>query len=370
MATQTRAPKRTTVRTRATARADQAPEHGHQRHRSLETGSGGRRLVQTFSAVGTLPALEESRNQLMALAWREPFSEDDVIAGVEADPALTIAVVRAASGKATSVGSVPQAVVTLGPGGVEKAVDELEIYRLFESAGVRGDTLERFRRHALATRNAAERVAGLGDAPYRNEISLAALLHDVGQLALSRPYPAYPEMLEDKDLTPEGRVNRECLELGVDHSLLGGVMLRQWGLSAEVAAVVEGHHGRGARGVAAIVRTVDRIAHHRDGKQIGISEAVEAAELCGIDGAELRALLAEDPYCRKPRRRPSQPSPLSKCELSAVHGLAEGKAYKQIAADLGLFASTIRSHLHNAYRKLGVADRAQVVILARDRGWI
>ena len=96
----------------------------------------------------------------------------------------------------------------------------------------------------------------------------------------------------------------------------------------------------------------------------------QAAESCGIDGAGLRALLAEDPYCQKPRRRSAQPSPLSKRELSAVRGLAEGKVYKQIAAELGLSASTIRSHLHNAHQKLGVSDRAQAVILARGRGWI
>ena len=35
-----------------------------------------------------------------------------------------------------------------------------------------------------------------------------------------------------------------------------------------------------------------------------------------------------------------------------------------------LSASTVRSHLHNVYRKLGAIDRAQAVLIARDRGWI
>jgi DNA-binding NarL/FixJ family response regulator len=54
----------------------------------------------------------------------------------------------------------------------------------------------------------------------------------------------------------------------------------------------------------------------------------------------------------------------------ALRGLAEGKLYKQIAADLGLAESTVRSHLHNLYRKLDVSDRAQAVLLASQRGWI
>jgi DNA-binding CsgD family transcriptional regulator len=37
---------------------------------------------------------------------------------------------------------------------------------------------------------------------------------------------------------------------------------------------------------------------------------------------------------------------------------------------LGLSASTVRSHLHRIYTRIGVADRTQAVLLARDCGWI
>ena len=46
--------------------------------------------------------------------------------------------------------------------------------------------------------------------------------------------------------------------------------------------------------------------------------------------------------------------------------LAEGKVYKQIARELSLSTSTVRTHLHNIYGKLGAVDRAQAV-LRRDR---
>ena len=44
--------------------------------------------------------------------------------------------------------------------------------------------------------------------------------------------------------------------------------------------------------------------------------------------------------------------------------------YQEIAADLGISVSTIRTHLHNLYPKLGVVDRAQAVLSAAQRGWI
>ena len=50
--------------------------------------------------------------------------------------------------------------------------------------------------------------------------------------------------------------------------------------------------------------------------------------------------------------------------------LAEGKVYKQIASELSLSTSTVRTHLHNIYGKLGAVDRAQAVLIATERGWI
>jgi DNA-binding NarL/FixJ family response regulator len=50
--------------------------------------------------------------------------------------------------------------------------------------------------------------------------------------------------------------------------------------------------------------------------------------------------------------------------------LAKGKVYKEIGTALGVSVSTVRSHLHHAYKKLGVADRAQAVLTAKERGWL
>ena len=53
-----------------------------------------------------------------------------------------------------------------------------------------------------------------------------------------------------------------------------------------------------------------------------------------------------------------------------VRHLSEGMVYKQIATEMHLSVSTIRTHLHNVYGKIGAVDRAQAVLTARDRGWI
>ena len=97
---------------------------------------------------------------------------------------------------------------------------------------------------------------------------------------------------------------------------------------------------------------------------------VEAASKLGLERKRLTPLLYEFPHAGQARPRSSDPCPLSVREVDALRGLAEGKVYKQIASELSLSVSTIRTHLHNVYRKIDAVDRAQAVLIARDRGWI
>jgi DNA-binding NarL/FixJ family response regulator len=57
-------------------------------------------------------------------------------------------------------------------------------------------------------------------------------------------------------------------------------------------------------------------------------------------------------------------------QLRVIRELAQGKVYKEIAADLKLSPSTVRSHLHGAYDRLGVSDRAQAVLMCANEGWL
>ena len=96
---------------------------------------------------------------------------------------------------------------------------------------------------------------------------------------------------------------------------------------------------------------------------------LDAAAALDLSEPRLRALLYEFPGERD-RPRSAGPSPFSAREIEVLRGLAEGKVHKQIAHDLSLSVSTVRTHLHNIYRKIGAVDRAQAVLIARDHGWI
>ena len=257
----------------------------------------------------------------------------------------------------------------LTPSGVRVIASSLETYDPFDTEGSFPRAYERFRRHALATRFAADRVANAARIGQPDELAIASLLHDVGKLVLAQlygdDYGASPAAEN-----PEDRIRRERRELGIDHALVGAVLVRRWGLKPQISAAIERHHSPDADGHAAVIGLADGIVHHSSGDRVSLDGMMALAGQLDLSEDALRGLLYEFPHAGTQRRRASEPCPLSTREVDALRGLAEGKVYKQIAQELGLSVSTIRTHLHNVYRKIGAVDRAQAVLLARDRGWI
>ncbi len=147
------------------------------------------------------------------------------------------------------------------------------------------------------------------------------------------------------------------------------MLIRRWGLPASLATPIEHHHNPEAEGDAAFIRLADMLAHYEQGARVSPSEMRQSARAIGLGAGELRGLMYELPGACS-QRRPIDPCPLSRQELRVLQQLAKGLVYKQIAHDLTLSVSTVRSHLHNTYRKLGVTNRAQAVILANKRGWL
>lgn len=65
-----------------------------------------------------------------------------------------------------------------------------------------------------------------------------------------------------------------------------------------------------------------------------------------------------------------RPCPLTPRELDVLAGLAGGKSGPEIACDLGVALTTVRQYTHRIYRRLGVGDRAQAVLIAYQAGWL
>src|ERR671931_2065568 len=131
--------------------------------RGAQNEGHGRRLTQAFEALEAFPALVESRNRLLRLAREERGSVGDMVAAVESDVALVIAVLRIAnsapSPKKGKITSIPKAIELLRPSGVEALASRTAVFDFFERTPGWDAQPERFRLHAVATQRAAERLA-------------------------------------------------------------------------------------------------------------------------------------------------------------------------------------------------------------------
>ena len=333
----------------------------------------GRRLTMAFEALEAFPALAESRDRLLTVISKDHVATADVVSAVESDVALIITVLRMANQAQAGRGRIDTVVAALDllkPQTVQALATRVRTFDFFERSSVWEAAPERFRLHALATQHAADRVAGEVGYEHRDRLTVTALLHDVGKLVLMYAYPGYPAQVHRGARTPEDRVHRERRELGVDHALVGGVLVRRWGLPAAIATTIERHHNPEVEGEAAFIRLADMLAHYEQGASVSPSELLRSARTVGLGPEELRRVMYELPSAPTQRRRHVDPCPLSARELGVLQRLAEGKVYKQIAHELTLSTSTVRTHLHNIYGKLGAVDRAQAVLIATERGWL
>jgi putative nucleotidyltransferase with HDIG domain len=335
----------------------------------------GRRLTAAFEALEAFPALAASRNQLIGLFEAGEPSPADVVAAVESDVALAVTVLRLANRVDTrsrgKVESIVRAVQVLSPYGVRTIATRARTFDFFQRNALWKGMPERFRLHAIATQRAADRIGREIGYDARDRLMVTSLLHDIGKLVLVQAYPGYPRQVHGEARTPEERLAAERRELGVDHALVGGVLARRWSLPKSVASVIERHHADDCDGETAIVRLADMLAHYALAGSISPSELLKVSGSVGIKPNQLRAVMYDLPLSSSEHRpRRIDPCPMSARELEVVRRLARGMVYKQIASELGLSTSTIRTHLHNIYGKLGARDRAQAVLIATERGWI
>lgn len=333
----------------------------------------GSRLADAFEAVERFPVLIESRERVIRAATAETARIGELVEAVESDVALTIAVLRFANRSgvvAGGVAGVPDAIDVLKPSGVLAIAGTAPVFDFFESNGGWELKPERFRIHALATQRAADEIGRAVGWAERDELAVAALLHDVGRLVISRLHPGDKIYFDAVSRSPEQRVRDERDQLGIDHALVGGVLARRWNVPQRIAVAIERHHAEDADGLATMVAVADMVAHYSQGEMVSPERMLAGAERCGLGADGLRDMLYELPYPRQDVPRVSEPCPLSSRELDVLRHLSEGMVYKQIAGEMQLSVSTIRTHLHNVYGKIGAVDRAQAVLTARGCGWI
>jgi putative nucleotidyltransferase with HDIG domain len=354
---------------RATGGAD-APIRKRPVKRSASVGP--RDLMNAIAELDVIPVFAPAYERLLAATAIDSTTGGELVTAIESDTGLTVAVLRHAQGLARRrpVANIADAVAAVGATGIEDAIRPLPQADFPWRTTWLEVLMHRSRVHAQAVARAVDRIARAVEHVDRDDLLVAALLHDIGKLVIGRADSGYSSVTEST-LTPEKRIRHEQQTWGMDHASIGALLLRSWRLPAALANTVAAHHSAETKDeLATYVRLADMIAHHAQGDTIDRSRMLHLAQVCGLSSDALRNTLFDLPHIGGSRQRRAEPSPLSRRETAVLRILAQGKVYNVIAAELGLATSTVRTHLHNTYAKLGVADRAQAVLRATEMGWI
>lgn len=205
----------------------------------------------------------------------------------------------------------------------------------------------------------------------------SALLHDIGQVAISSGIFAKSGPLNDGD--------REKVRLHPYHA--ERVLARSTALS-RLARVACGHHERldgsgyhrGARGdtllpmskilaVAEVYQALIEARPHRPAHLPEQAAAMLRAEVRQgrLDGEAVAALLKVAGHRVAPVRRELLAG-LTAREMDVLRLLAHGKTMKEIGAALGISPKTADNHIQNLYGKIGVRTRAGATLFAIEHG--
>lgn len=264
-----------------------------------DRAGGGQAAIdlRTFAddVVDRIPAMSEARGRALELA-RAGESPAGLVRAIESDPVLVLALLRAANRghRRGAAASVPAAVDSLGPGRVAAITADVPA---FDPLGVGSHADHRrtgFRAHALSVRTLTERIAAGTGHDQMDELIAAALLHDVGKLALAWARPSYGKVVPDA-ASPEARLAAEVRALGVDHAQAGGDLARVWGLPDRLCAAIADHHNPSGEGAALLVGIADMLSHYGADRPIDLERLGAASSNAGLDRAALGEILYELP---------------------------------------------------------------------------
>ncbi len=330
-----------------------------------------RGIGRVMAHVQELPAFTPACDHALAALDAGNAGFTDLISAIESDTGLTVAVLRQVQRVSTrrAIANIPEAVTKLGVEEIRAVVDEVP-RASFPVRTTQESLAQDLRVHGQTVALAADRLAEEVGFAERDDLFCAALLHDVGKLVFALAIGDANWCVDTRRTTPEQRIREERRLATLDHACLGAVLTERWGLPERLSEAIGGHHRSDSEAsLTSLLRLADIVAHYAIGDAVDRRIMLRLAAILGVRGPALRDALFDLPLGGGQRKR-CMPSPLSDRETAALRQLAAGKVYKDIAEDLGVATSTVRTHLHSVYAKLEVADRAQAVLRASEMGWL
>jgi putative nucleotidyltransferase with HDIG domain len=273
-----------------------------------QTATDANRTIERIaSTIGELPSSPAIVSAVMGLTSNLDADVSDISRVMATDQSLTAKVLKLSNssfyGRSRAVDSLEEAIMLLGFYSVRSLVVATSTYSMFETKGDKGPELKLWR-HSLSTAIAARQIAAAVGHPGRDEIFVAALLHDIGKLVLLKKTTAdFLQVIVEVEATTGSFTEVENSRFGFTHCEVAELLLEEWSFPVAMIEAIRDHHSpppgdpEEAVPLAQMISLGNMLA-----KRLGVGFAdrqvpdlhqTEAAQLLSLDQSALERLEQE-----------------------------------------------------------------------------
>lgn len=203
------------------------------------------KLKDLLSNVKELPPMPQIAIQVMDILEKDDFSFAELVSVISKDVSITASILKIANSplfaSRITINNLTQAISLIGIKNLKNIVVALSTKGMFESNKI---TLfeQKLWEHSVATAVYARLFALKFNRKMAEEAFIIALLHDIGQIVLSLLVDKYNNVKENVFNQDIDISFVEDNFLGTDHTIVGNLLLANWGLPEIYCDVVLNHH--------------------------------------------------------------------------------------------------------------------------------
>lgn len=194
-----------------------------------------------------LPTLPTVATKLISITSKSETSISEIANLLSKDISMSAKVLRIANSAfysfSSKISTVHQAVSNMGKNAIRSLV--LSVSFLEIKAAEKNEYLcyEKFWQKSLSAAVAAKLIMSEIDKSDLEEIFIAGLLQDIGELIMMRTFPAqYERVLKTVSETQKDVLEAEEQIIGAEHTMVGKEVTRNWGFPQELLIPIQYHH--------------------------------------------------------------------------------------------------------------------------------
>jgi len=204
-------------------------------------------FVQKTLQSEELPTLPVVATKLISLTSKEETTLADIAGLISQDIALSSKVLKVSNSAFYSfpqqIGSIKQAVSILGTNAVRSLVLSFSFLSIKKGREKTEFNFEKFWEKSLGAAVAAKLILEQVKGADTEEIFVAGLLQNLGELVMARTFPAqYDSVLKTIQKEKQGSIDVEESILGVNHCFIGAEVAKNWGFPEGLVLPILYHH--------------------------------------------------------------------------------------------------------------------------------